>query len=120
VTILELGIAPAVARLVREKPGLITTPRLRAPEQLVAEHADLRTDLYALGTVLYFLLTGRRAISNGSQVLQLATNGGVLPPKLDAVPDRLRPVLQRALAMRPDDRFSSAAEFGAALRNVSA
>lgn len=118
VKILELGVAPAVARLVREKPGLITTPRLRAPEQLVTERADPRTDLYALGTVLYFLVTGKRAISKGPQALQLATEGRVLPPKLEAVPDKLRPVLQRALAMRPDDRFSSAIELAAALRSV--
>lgn len=117
--ILELGIAPAVARLIREKPGLITTPRLRASEQLVAAQADPRTDLYALGAVLFFLLTGRRAISKGPQVLQLATEGGVAPPKLDEVPDGIRPTLQRALAMRPDDRYSSAIEFAAALRRVS-
>ena len=120
VKILELGIAPAIARLVRERPGLITTPNLRAPEQLVAAHADRRTDLYALGTVLFFLLTGRRAISKSPQVLQLATDGGVAPPKLEAVPDTLRPPLQRVLAMRPDSRYQTAAEFAAALRKVRA
>ncbi len=119
VKILELGIAPAIARLVREKPGIITTPRLRASEQLVAEHADARTDIYALGAVLYFLITGRRALPKGPQVLQLAANGGVPPPKLDAVPRSLQPTLQCALAMRPDDRFRSATEFGVALRKVS-
>lgn len=118
--ILELGVAPAIARLIRERPGLITTPRLRASEQFVSPNPDRRTDLYALGVVLFFLLTGRRAIGKGPQLLQLATDGGVPPPKLEAVPERLRPTLQRALAMRPDDRYSSAAEFAAALRQVIA
>lgn len=118
--ILELGVAPAVARLIREQPGLITTPRLRASEQLVAPNPDRRTDLYALGVVLFFLVTGRRAIGKGPQLLQLATDGGVPPPKLEEVPERVRPALQRALAMRPDDRYSSAAEFVAALRKVIA
>lgn len=120
VKILELGVAPAVARLIREKPGLITTPRLRAAEQLVSPIPDPRTDLYALGCVLFFLLTGRRAISKGPRVLQLATEGGVALPELDGVPDGVRPTLQRALAMRPDNRYSSAEEFATALRKVVA
>lgn len=114
----ELGVAPVVARLVLERPGLITSPRLRASEQLVAPTPDRRTDLYALGVVLFFLLTGRRAINQGPHLLQLATDGRVPPPKLDQVPESLRPTLQRALAMRPDDRYATAQEFAAALRKV--
>lgn len=117
--VLELGVAPAIARLIRERPGLITTPRVRAAEQLVAPSADPRTDLYALGVVLLFLVTGRSAVGKGPRLLQIATDGGVAPPKLDDVPDRLRPALQRALAMRPDDRYASAVEFAAALRKVT-
>lgn len=116
----ELGVAPAVARLVRERPGLITSPRLRASEQLVAPSPDRRTDLYALGVVLFFLATGRRAINQGPHLLQLAANGGVPPPKLDQVPDALRAALQRALAMRPDDRYPTARELASALRKVRA
>jgi serine/threonine protein kinase len=115
VKVLELGIAPALARVIREKPGIITTPRVRAAEQLVSAEASPRTDVYALGTILYYLVTGRKAIPEGGGVLQLATDGGVRPPTLDAVPDVLRPILTRALAMRPEARFPSARDLGAAL-----
>jgi serine/threonine-protein kinase len=118
VKVLELGIAPALARVVREKPGLITTPRVRAAEQLVSAEAKPATDVYALGTILYYMVTGRKAIPEGGGVLQLATDGQVPPPKLDAVPRSLRPILERALALRPEARFSSAAELGAAMRAV--
>lgn len=117
----ELGVAPAVGRLIRERPGLITSPRLRASEQLVAPTPDRRTDLYALGVVLYFLVTGRRAMmGEGPHLLQLAADGRVPPPKLGEIPEPVRPALQRALAMRPDDRYATAQEFATALRKVRA
>lgn len=115
VYLLELGIVPALARLLKERPGLFTTPRARAAEQLVAVDPDPRTDVYALATVLYFVLTGRKAIPDAGNVLQLASTKGLKPPVLDAVPESLRPVLARALALRPDDRFGSPSEFGDAL-----
>jgi hypothetical protein len=45
VKVLELGIAPALARVIREKPGVITTPRVRAAEQLVSAEASAATDV---------------------------------------------------------------------------
>lgn len=117
--LLELGVVPALARLLKERPGLFTTPRARAAEQLVAIEPNPRTDVYALATVLYFVVTGRKAIPDAGNVLQLASTGGLKPPALHAVPDALRPILARALALRPDDRFGSANEFGDALAAAS-
>lgn len=116
IKLLELGVGLALARLVRDKPGLITTPRIRAPEQLVSLHPYPRTDIYALGAVLYYLVTGRRALPDGAGKLQIATAGGVSHPALGRVPEAVRPILERALAMRPDRRFGTAREFGAALQ----
>jgi serine/threonine protein kinase len=118
VKVLELGIAPALARVIREKPGVITPPRVRAAEQFVSAEASSATDVYALGTILYYLVTGRKAIPEGGGVLQLASDGKVPPPKLDATPPVLRPVLERALALRPEARYPSAHALGAALRAV--
>ena len=117
--LLELGVVPALARLLKERPGLFATPRARAAEQLVVVNPDLRTDVYAIATVLYFVVTGRKAIPDAGNVLQLASTGGLKPPALHAVPEALRPILARALALRPDDRFASANEFGDALAAVA-
>lgn len=119
VLLAEIGIMPELARVYREKPALFTTPRMRAPEQWVSPEPDPRTDVYALGAVLYYLLTGRKVLPEGGVALRLATDGGVRPPRFDAVPERLRPLMQRALAMRPDERFASAKEWIDALRMVS-
>jgi hypothetical protein len=87
---------------------------VRAAEQLVAD-ADARTDLYALAAVLYYLVVGRRVLPEGANNLRLATHGTFRSPELGDAPKELRPVLARALAMRPDDRFPSASDFAAAL-----
>jgi eukaryotic-like serine/threonine-protein kinase len=119
VYLLEIGVVPALARLLKERPGLFATPRARAAEQLVAVDPDPRTDVYALATVLYFVVTGRKAIPDAGNMLQLASTRGLKPPALHAVPEGLRPILARALALRPDDRFASADEFRDALAAVA-
>jgi serine/threonine protein kinase len=106
--LLELGVAPALARAMGERPGALTTPRVQSPEQLVAD-GDARSDLYAIGSVLYHLVTGQRAIGAGAGNLRLATRGGVHSPPLDDVAAPLRPILARALALRPEARPASAA-----------
>lgn len=117
--ILELGVTAALARLIQEKPGVLATPNARAPEQLIVADASPQADVYALGAILHYLVTGRKAIPEGATGLQLAIRGGVRPPKLDAVAPEVRPILARALALRPQDRFPSAHEFAAALWSIA-
>ena len=100
---------------VEKESGLFISNK--APEQLVAD-AEPRTDLYALGCLLYYALTARKAIADGAPNLRLATQGGMRLPKLDNVPVELRPILTRTLAMRPDDRFASAEELSQALTDT--
>lgn len=109
VQMLELGAAAGIARAIGERGGAFVTPRAKAPEQLVAD-ALAATDLYALGCLLYYVLTGRKAIADGAPNLRLATAGGMRPPAFDNIVPELRPVLTRLLAMRPDDRYVSAHE----------
>lgn len=118
VRLLELGVGAALGRVFRERPGIFATPRVRAPEQLVTDEVDARADVYAIAAVLYYLVTGRKAIAEGSHVLQLASQGAVRPPAFDACPSALRPIFERALALRPDDRFASADELRVALTGV--
>jgi len=81
-------------------------------------HTDARSDVYALGATLYTLLTGQVPPEAPERVLGEA----LTPPRRlnPALSPRLEQVILKALAMQPQDRFQSAAEFEQALREASA
>ncbi len=94
------------------------TPEYMAPEQ-VGGQSDARSDLYALGVVVYLLLTGRLPFTGptsesvmAAQIGQQPLAPGLLNPRISAP---VEAVVLRALAKSPDDRFQSASEMGAAL-----
>lgn len=94
------------------------TPEYMAPEQ-VRGQSNTRSDLYALGIVLYLLLTGRLPFTGPTEdaVMAAQVNTAPLPPRvLNAqVPPALEAVVLRALAKHPDERFQTAAEMSEAL-----
>ena len=109
VRITDFGIA--VTRGSGHNTG-IGTPGYMAPEQLLSGGSvSERTDLYALGLVLYELLVGRRTFSHAASVHHLP------PPStiVDGVDPRLERVVMRALSPDPADRPSSAAGMAAEL-----
>ncbi|MES2297916.1 MAG: serine/threonine-protein kinase [Pseudomonadota bacterium] len=93
------------------------TPNYMAPEQM-RQRADSRSDLYAVGVILYQLLTGARPFAGSAfqvmqQVLREApTAPSARAPQHGAAYDEL---VLRALAKAPDQRYASAAEMRAAL-----
>jgi len=109
VRITDFGIA--VTRGSGHNTG-IGTPGYMAPEQLLSGGSvSERTDLYALGLVLYELLVGRRTFSHAASVHHLP------PPStiVDGVDPQLERVVMQALSPDPADRPSSAAGMAAAL-----
>jgi serine/threonine protein kinase len=90
-----------------------------APEQLLGEHCDRRVDIFALGAVLYLAITGNDAFrgTNAGATMMKILGGQFTPPSsvVAECPPELDAIVRRALAQDPDHRFSTAAEFRAAL-----
>jgi serine/threonine protein kinase len=90
---------------------LIGTPMYMAPEQCCGAEVDARTDVYALGCILYELACGHPPFVKGGLGLILGAHvyEPVPPPRsvLPAVPEALEQLILRALAKAPDDRYLS-------------
>ncbi|WP_233278154.1 protein kinase domain-containing protein [Myxococcus stipitatus] len=123
VKLLDFGIAKLLSRPAglhtTEVGVLLGTPEFMAPEQCGEDVVDARTDIYAVGVLGYFLLTGRVPFMGRSaaEVLIGHLQKPVVPPHevLPGVPAALSRVLLRALAKRPADRFAQASDLRAAL-----
>jgi serine/threonine-protein kinase len=124
--LLDFGLAkprldPGQAQLTQA--GAITgSPTYMSPEQAVGDREpDARSDIYAIGGVLYFLLTGRPPFDNENPMKVLIAHAHQPPPPLSQfnadVPDDLASIAMRCLEKSPDDRFQSAAELAAALED---
>jgi len=102
------------------KPGeVIGTPYYMAPEQIHGAEVDARTDVYAMGVILYELLTGKRPFEGKSvaAVVHAILNTAIVPPRKHnaAVPPALQSCCLRALARKPADRYTSAHQLVEAL-----
>ena len=101
--------------------GAITgSPLFMSPEQVTGETGpDPRSDIYSLGTVIYYLLTGQPPFRGDKplKVMIAHAHDDVLPPTQirPEIPRDLELVALKCLAKRPDDRYQSALELRAAL-----
>src|SRR4030095_11910524 len=124
VKVLDFGLATAAAdsAVTREnltqRGTLVGTPRYMAPEQLVGDPTDARTDIYAAGLVLFEMLTGRPPFDGISMLARLAAMLKIEPPVLPPphARSRLNSIVRRALDHRPDARYQTAAAMVADLR----
>lgn len=96
--------------------SVIGTPLYMAPEQVLGSGIDPRTDVYAMGTILYELLTGQRAFEGTAlgEIFNKITSGPLPPSPRTVKPvvsSDLERVCLRAMAREPADRYESAREF---------
>ena len=121
VRVLDFGIARAIAddTPLTRTGELVGTPEYMAPEQLLEgpEGTDARTDVHALGVLLYELLTGQSPF-RGANLFQSLKLVESLVPKPASNDGAINAVVMRALAKQPDDRYPTAAEFAQALRTA--
>ena len=120
--ITDFGIARALERaeLSRTAPGMVGTPAYMAPEQVEgANDLDARADLYALGAMLFELLTGRPAWPGDSIIAIAAARILRPPPDVRSVnpdlPADIAELVLKLMARKREDRFATAEEAGAAL-----
>jgi serine/threonine-protein kinase len=95
-----------------------------APEMVLGGAVDGRSDLYALGCVAYYLLTGRLVFEaeNGLQAIVKHINDAPIPPSERTgvpLPRDLEEVVLACLAKRPADRPGSAAQLSRRFRNLA-
>ena len=126
IKLLDFGIAKLIddyegnraeARTVSytEEHKVVGTLNYMAPEQLEKRPIDGRTDIFALGALIYEMLTGRRAFDGKSAASVTAAVIAADPPPLSPptytgppIPSGLEHVMRRALAKSPDDRWQTA------------
>ena len=104
---------------------VVGTPMYMAPEQARGQRSiDRRVDLFAVGVILYRLLTGRQpfeARTYNQYLLAVTTQVPEKPSKIRKdLPPALDEIVEKALAKEPDDRFQDALQFSDALTMLAA
>ncbi len=117
------GAESSSAAPLTSKEGYLGTPGYMAPEQIRHQPVDPRTDLYSLGCVAYFLLTGQTVFGPGSSMSTLVAHMTKAPPSPKALakgffPDELAALVLACLAKDPSQRPESARALRARLRAI--
>ena len=115
----------ALTRKVNTDPGAVMgTVGYMAPEQVRAQRVDHRSDIFALGLILYEMLSGKRAFRGNSAVETLNAILKEDPPQLSESNSHINPALERVvlhcLEKNPAHRFQSTGDVAFALESLSA
>jgi len=120
VKIVDFGIAKAEERISHTRTGTLKgKPSYMAPEQARGGKVDNRADIFSFGVLMFELLAGRRPWMAKAAFDVMMEIAGDPPPKLSDLRPALNPeliaIVEKCLAKKPEDRFSSAAEIQARL-----
>jgi predicted ATPase/predicted Ser/Thr protein kinase len=114
VKLTDFGLARSLADRMTQEGTLTGTVFYISPEQALGKPLDGRTDLYALGVMLYELFTGRLPFTAREPLAVIAQhiNEKPQPPTeiIPAIPPALEAIILKLLAKHPDERFKSASE----------
>ena len=119
-----LGRAEDVTSRITTKGTILGTVPYMAPEQLEGKDADARTDIFALGAILYEMVSGVRAFNAASNASLIVLIMREDPPPISQIrkitPAGLERIIRTCLAKNPDDRFQSAHDVRIALEMFGA
>jgi serine/threonine protein kinase len=101
-------------------PGIIFgTPHYMSPEQGHGEQVDGRSDLYSLGVILYEMLCGEKPFTDANPMAIIYKHRNQPIPRLPAHVAAWQPIVDILLAKKPEDRYSTAAQAEAVLREAA-
>lgn len=123
VRLLDLGISAALNQRRQQSKGRTGAQMgYLAPEQCMGSWGDSRSDIFALGVVLWEMLTGRRLYENSStfDVIRAICDEPTDPPSVynTAIPPFLDSLVHKALAKEPDERFGDAGQLASSLERL--
>jgi hypothetical protein len=117
------GSSPVAPPALTAEGAILGTVQYMAPEQLEGKECDARTDLFALGSLLYEMATGRPAFEGGSPASLIAAILSAAPPPISTLlkvgPQALDRVVRLCLAKDPEERWQSAHDVAAQLGGIA-
>jgi hypothetical protein len=121
--LMDFGIAKIVGGSQHTATGAVLgTARYMSPEQIQGQRVDARADIYALGVMLFEMVSGRAPFEAESAMTLMMMHVQDQPPDVSQlrpdVPVALANVINKALSKDPANRFQSGAEFARALRHL--
>ena len=115
-----LSMLPTTPANLTAQGTILGTLQYMAPEQLEGREADARTDIFAFGTVVYEMVTGKKAFEGKSQVgligAILERDPAPVSTILPTSPPALERIVHRCLAKDPDERWQSAGDLAVQLK----
>ena len=124
VKVLDFGlvknIEPDAEEDVTQAGIFMGSPKYMAPEQIRGEHVDARTDVYALGVILYEMVSGKVPFDRANQVdILLAHTAQPVPPLASDVDPGIATIIMRCLEKSPEARYVSMDEVLLALKQAA-
>ncbi|WP_394848817.1 protein kinase [Pendulispora brunnea] len=120
--LIDFGIAKARDRVSADTSAGLLKGKIQymPPEQAVGKSVDRRSDVWALGAVMYYLLAGVPPYDAANQLatLHLLTSGDPPPPLPDTFPPEMDALCRKAMAHDPEERIQTAAELQRAIESL--